>query len=338
MIAAKQTPALLLISLTIALVGCINDRSQDYAVLANDGIYSAAINESGKIAIIGSMNNGASLWDNQSKNRLFKWHHNPEQDEAIHLVSITDNGELAATVSNNTSISIWNASHGFHIRSFLAPSKINQLALLNQNNAMIIALENHTSLMIDIPSGSTLAVFNHKGRVNSVDLNANTNIAITGSDDHSAKIWNLSKPLHSKRLAHNGPVNLVKLSPDGSLALTVARYDKVIVWDTNNASLFGEIPLSKSHLKRGVVFTAAKFSNDNRWLLTGTTGGVVQLWDLVAFKLQQQWTMPKRYFIKPNQSTVLAVAFTSKGHYSAITTNGLFHQFKYAMAASIMPP
>ena len=181
--------------------------------------------------------------------------------------------------------------------------------------------------MIDIESGSTLAVLNHQSQVNIVDLNANKNIAITGSTDHSAKIWNLLNPQQSMQLKHNVAVNLVKLSPDGSLALSMGKYDKAMIWNADNSNVIGEIPLSSYFIRRGVVFTTAKFSNDNRWLLTGTAAGIVQLWDIKNFRLSREWRMPKRYFIRPNKSPVLAVAFGSNSHYSAITTNGLLHRF-----------
>ena len=168
---------------------------------------------------------------------------------------------------------------------------------------------------------------NHQSQVNSVDLNANENIAITGSTDHSAKIWNLLNTQQSMSLKHNTTVNLVKLSPDGSLAFTMAKYDKAIIWNTKNAKVRGEIPLSSNLIKRGRVFTTAKFSSDNQWLLTGTAAGIVQLWDIKKFRLSREWKMPKRHFIRPNRSSVLAVAFGSNKYYSAITTNGLLHRF-----------
>ena len=150
---------------------------------------------------------------------------------------------------------------------------------------------------------------NHQSQVNSVDLNANENIAITGSTDHSAIIWNLLNPQESMSLKHNAAVNLVKLSPDGSLALSMAKYDKAMIWNTNNAKVRGEIPLSSSLIKRGGVFTTAKFSSDNQWLLTGTAAGIVQLWDIKNFRLSREWKMPKLYFIRPYDIKVKEATF-----------------------------
>jgi WD40 repeat protein len=324
---SKSAPNLLLLCLSFTLVSCWNRGALETEVLANDGIYSAAFDEIGSLALISSIYGGASLWHSSNKQQLVLWAHDSIQDQSTHLVAITDNGKLAATVSNNINLSIWNGVNGEHIASFQSPSKINQLTIVDQSNAVIVALDNHTSLLIDITSGSTLAVFNHQSKINSVDLNINKSIAITGSADQSAKIWNLLNHQQSWQLEHNAAVDLVKLSPDGSLALTVAKYDKAMIWNTNNATARGEIPLSKSLLRRGRVFTAAEFSSDNQWLLTGTTAGIVQLWNIENFNLERQWKMPKRYFIRPDKSAVLAVAFSSNHHYSAITTNGLLHRF-----------
>ena len=327
MIISKFAPNLLLVCLSFTLVSCWNEGTVETQVLANDGIYSAALDDVSSLALISSIYDGASLWRTPDRQQLFTWVHTPNKDQSTHLVAISDDGKLAATVSNNINLAIWNAVNGNHIISLQSPSKINQLAIVDRSNAVIVALENHTSLLIDIRSGSTLAVLNHQNQVNSVDLNANKNIAITGSTDQSAKIWSLLNPQQSKELKHNAAVNLVKLSPDGSLALTMAKYDKAMIWNTNNANARGEIPLSNSLLKRGGVFTTAEFSSDNQWLLTGTAAGIVQLWDIKNFRLSREWKMPKRYFIRPNKSAVLAVAFANNNHYSAITTNGLLHRF-----------
>ena len=327
MITTPSAPTLFLFSLTFLLASCWSDGKRTPEILANGGIYSAAFDEAGELALFSSIHDGAHLWHNLYKQHLFKWKHATDQDENIHLVAITNNGKLAATVSNNVNLSIWNAVEGNHVTSLQLPSKINQLAILDQNNTVIVALKNHTSLLIDITSGSTVAVLNHQDQINSVDLNANGTIAITGSADHSAKLWRLTGAPQSTQLNHNASVNLVKLSADGTLALTMARYDKAIIWDTSSTNARGEIPLSNSHLKRGVVFTTAEFSNDNQRLLTGTAAGMVQLWNLESFKLDRQWRMPKRYFIRPNKSAVLAVAFGEYNDYSAITTNGLLHWF-----------
>ena len=327
MIISKFAPNLLLICLSFTLVSCWDEGIIETQVLNSNGIYSAAFDNNDSLALISSIYDGASLWHSHNNQQLFKWQNSLNQDQSIHLVSLSDKGKLAATVSNNINLSIWNAVDGNHINSFQSPSKINQLVIDDHNNAVIIALENHTSLLIDISSGSTLAVLNHQSQVNSVDLNAHENIAITGSTDHSAKIWNLLNPQQSMSLKHNATVNLVKLSPDGSLVLTMAKYDKAMVWNTNNAKVRGEIPLSSNLIKRGGVFTTAKFSSDNQWLLTGTAAGIVQLWDIKKFRLSREWKMPKRHFIRPNRSSVLAVAFGSNKYYSAITTNGLLHRF-----------
>ena len=59
----------------------------------------------------------------------------------------------------------------------------------------------------------------------------------------------------------------------------MAKYDKATVWTPNNAKVRGERPAVGSDKTWG-VYTTAKFSGDNQWLLTGTATGIVQLWDI----------------------------------------------------------
>ena len=141
MIIRKFAPNLLLVFLSFTLVSCWNEGTVKTQVLSTNGINSAAFNNSDSLAVICSIYDGASLWHNQNNQQLFKWRHTSNQDQSIHLVALSDNGKLAATVSNNINLYIWNAVDGNHITSFQSPSKINQLAIIERNNAVILRLK-----------------------------------------------------------------------------------------------------------------------------------------------------------------------------------------------------
>lgn len=120
---------------------------------------------------------------------------------------------------------------------------------------------------------------------------------------------------------------MTALSADGKRAMTASKYDRATVWDVNTGNALGDIPLAGSRIKRGLRFTAARFSNDGSQLLTGRPDQIVQLWDIATMSEIKRWALPKREGWKPTGATVLDVAFASDG-YLAIAANGFVHRLK----------
>lgn len=313
-------------SILLTLVGCSGGAdptsSFEYAV---QGLYSAEMSPDGSKAIVGSINHGASQWQFIENERLFSWNHKKATFSHIIASAFSPETDFAITATPQTMV-LWNAETGAAINYWTAPSEILDIDLLNNGNQALLGLIDHSAALFDVRNGGVNQVFYHDGRVTAVDASADGTKILTGSEDYSAKLWltSTAEQLHSWE--HNDEVQLVKLSPDGSTAFTMAKYDKAALWDTDSGEIKGEIPLSSTAIRRGLVFTAVAFSEDSRYLLTGTTNRIVQLWDTQPIKAIKTWQMPKRELVAPSSAAVLALAFGTRGNYYAITSDGFAHK------------
>ena len=321
-----------LLSLACLLTGCSRstppESSFEYAI---QGLYSAEFSDNGSQAIVGSINHGSSLWRVDNNERRFNWNHQQGEFSEITNAAFSPDQKYAITATPQTMV-LWNAKNGTGMNYWTAPSEILDIRLFNNANFALLGLVNHTAALFDVRNGGVKQVFYHQARVSSVDFNSRNNTVLTGSDDFSAKLWQLETAKLLHHWPHKAEVQLVKLSPNGKLAFTMAKYDKAALWDTVTGKSKGEIPLTNSAVSRGLIFTAVAFSNDGKYLLTGTSHKTVQLWDTNTFTEIKRWMMPKRDAVSPTSASVLALTFNNQGSsnvsYRAITSDGFIHDLK----------
>lgn len=305
---------------------------QKYSVPTNSfevavqGLHSAALDSSGEHAVIASINHGGSLWRTHDGERLFNWNHSKEKASTIIAADVDATDHWALTAEPNTLV-LWNMLSGEGERFWTAPGEVLDVALGPNANFALLGLDTHTAVVFDVKRGGILQSFAHDNRVRSVDLNADGSIAVTGSEDYHARTWdvNSGKLLHS--FQHNDDVQLVVLSADGSLVLSVSKYDKAVVWHSETGDVLGELALNAEHLKRGLRFTSARFSEDKRFLLTGRPDQWVELWSLETMETIGKWKVPKRDRWKPTSAAILALAFSqSENEFLAVASNGFVHR------------
>lgn len=294
-----------------------------YIKVASGGIYAGALNNQGDHAVIGSLHHGVSYWRLSDGERLFDWSHKEAADTTLKAADISPEGNWALTADINTLV-LWNTKSGESIRYWQAPGEISSVQLSRDGDTALLGLNNHTAVLFDIRRGGILHTFNHNNRVHSVSLDDEGTVAATGSEDYTAVTWDLREDKSLAKKRHNDEVQLVALSPDGTLVLSVSRYDKAVIWRAHDGEVVGEIPLRAGRIKRGLRFTSARFSADNKFLLTGQTDQTVSLWRLNNLKRPTSWKVGQRRLWKPSGASIIDVAFTSKdGVFYAIASNGL---------------
>ena len=328
-----------LVAFTLTLSAC--DRAtkpSNSTEVASVGLHTAAISDNGEHATVGSIYHGASLWRLGDGERLYNWNHQAEESSTIVGADISDDGRWALTAEPHTLV-LWNIASGKGERYWTAPAEVLDAELNASASLALLALEDHSAVIFDIRRGGIRRTFNHENRVRSVDFSADGSLAITGSEDYSAAVWETRTGKQIAKVRHEDDVQLVKLSDDGVLALSVSKYDKAIVWNTSNGELMGEIPLQAERLKRGLMFTAARFSADNQFLLTGRPDQIVQLWQLAPLQEIHRWKLPKRDRWKPTNTAVLDVAFSENNTiFYAAGSAGFVHELKVATEKSLSLP
>lgn len=317
------------LALSFGLGGCSagNEPSASLEVAAR-GAQAGAVSDDGRHLLVGSVHHGGSLWRLRDGERLYDWNHQPNEKTTLVASDFSADGQWALSADVHTLV-LWSLQDGAAHRYWTAPGEILSVALGANGRVALLGLSDHTAVLFDIQRGGVLRTFAHQNRVRSVDLSRDGRLALTGSEDYTANLWEVASGRLLQQMNHDDDVQMVALSPAGDLALSAAKYDRAVLWKTADGSEVGDLPLAGEAFKRGQRFTAARFSDDGRYLLTGLPNQTVELWDTRSLKTLQRWTLPKRDAWKPTSAAVLALGFgAGDNQFVALASNGLAHQLR----------
>lgn len=333
-VTSNRASTLALLFFCSLLCACNGAQSPSESLeVATVGLHAGTLDATGTRAVVGSLYQGGSFWQLDSRARKFNWNHNRDEFTTIIHTAFASNSDYALT-ADASALVLWNTRTGEALRYWSAPGEILDAALGPMGNIALLGLSDHTAVLFDIQRGGILYRLPSDNRVRSVDLSRNGRMAITGSEDATATLWDTSTGKQLRKIKHNDDVQLVRLSPDGNLALSVSKYDKALIWQTRDGKALGELPLNAEHLKRGMMFSAARFSDDNTKLLTGRPDQMVQLWRLPDLVEVERWRLPKRKRWKPGGAAVLDVSFDAQvSRFHAIASNGFIHTLASAPTA-----
>jgi WD40 repeat protein len=317
-------------TLTLALLaGCGDPKPLRSTEVATRNIYSAALDSDSTHALIGAEFHGGALWRLADQERLFSWNHRQGEYTAMTASSFSPEGEWALTTDSKTLV-LWNSATGAAERFWSSTADVLSVALGPNGDFALLGLTDKTAVIQAIKRGGILRNFQHAERVTSVALSENGTLALTGSEDRSAVIWNVETGEALHRQLHNDPVQFVALSRDGQRALSVAQYDSSILWNTATGATIWQLPVKKQWLRRGTTFSSARFSDDGVFLLSGSPGGLVQLWNIDEQRLVYEWRLPKRKLHQPVAPSILSLGFGEGGNrFYAISSDGFIHQLGY---------
>ncbi|MDQ2076121.1 WD40 repeat domain-containing protein [Marinimicrobium sp. ABcell2] len=282
----------------------------------------------GDRALLGSTRHGGSYWNLTTQERLYSWNHTSGEATLMTAVGLSPQADWALTSDRNTLV-LWNAQTGAAEQFWSSPAEVIDLALGVEGERAFLGLTDHRAALYNVKRGGVIRSFPHEGPVTTVSLSADGRLALTGSDDGSAVLWNADNGEALARHRYSTDVHLVRLSPNGERALSATRYDGVSIWSTQDDDVW-KLPQGEERLKRGLRISAARFSDDGAYLLTGRPDGLVQLWDLEARTLMYTWRLPKRKRLQPTATVVLDVGFTEDlNRYRAMSSNGFVHELAY---------
>lgn len=292
------------------------------------GLYAGALNGDGSLVIVGSINHGVSLWDSVAQAQKYQWSHQAKTDTTLFTADFSPDGHWAATTDAHT-IALWDLTTGESPRYWTAPGEILAIGLARDGAAALLGLSDYTAVLFDIKRGGILRTLNHNNRVRSVALSDDNRIALTGSEDDAAIAWDLKTGKPLTKVEHEDAVQLVALSRDGTLAFSMGQYDKAVIWNTGTGEMLGQLPLHAERLKRGLRFTAARFSDDKTLLLTGQPDQRVTLWKLPELAAIAIWDIPKRKAWKPTGAAIIDVAFSGDHTIKVLASNGFVATLQY---------
>lgn len=297
---------------------------QTYATL---GLYSAAISNDGRFAVIGAQAEGGSLWKIETAERLYDWNHQKSTRSLIAKTAFSPEGEFAVT-ANQQDLVLWHTATGKAEWFWSSPGEILDIALTSNGREALVGLANHTAVIFDIVNGGIKHTLRHGGRVRSVALSKNGKFAITGADDYTTSIWDISTAKRVQQMTLDNIIDTVALSDDGELAFSASSLDKGIIWSPITGKIISYISGNESFTKKRISYLSARFSDDNTQLLTGSSSGSVKLWDAQDGSLLEYWQAHKKHAYGPTSVSVIAVGFSDQGGYLAVGSNGVLNQFE----------
>ncbi|WP_020207502.1 WD40 repeat domain-containing protein [Gilvimarinus chinensis] len=310
------------------LIACTPAPSEKLEVAARN-VQSAALSRDGGYTVVGSAYHGGSFWSLTDGERLFNWNHSRANDTLIQASAISPDGGWAVTV-DELSLVLWDTVSGRSAGYWRLPSEALSIAVGRYGNVALVGLSDGRALVYDLRRGGILLQLDHDDRVNSVALSDDLAVMVTGSEDGRVSVWdaNTGKLRHQRQ--YDEPVQRVALSADGARVLAAAKYDRIEVFTAADNHSLWQLPFNRERVKRGLNISAARFSVDGRYLLTGRPDGFVQLWDIDGQAEVYTWQLPERKMWQPSASPVMALSFTpSPDQYRAVSGNGFVYTLSY---------
>lgn len=320
--------ALLAAASTLWLSGCSSaDDPSEYFEYAVQGLYSGAVSTDSRYAVVGSIQHGASLWDLQRNERLFNWNHTEGGYSDLVAAAFSPQGDFSITVAQQDLV-LWQVADGKPVWFWNAPAGILDAELSPAGERALLGLDNNTALYFDVVKGGLIQTLRHDGRVRSVALSNDGQLALTGSDDNQARLWDLATGEQRVSVEHGNSVNTVELSPNGLYAFSAGQLDKALIWRISSGELYHTLTTDENFVAQRISYTSAKFSDDSDRLLTGTSSGLVQLWDVREGTELRRWNVHKRAPFRPTSATLYGLSFGSDGVYYALASNGFVNQLR----------
>lgn len=197
--------------------------------------------------------------------------------EGVRAVSLSADGRLALSGSEDNTLKLWDLTTGRCLRTFSGHADwIQAVALSSDGKRGVSGSNDNTVIVWNVTTGKSVKrLTGHSESVYAVAATPDGNHVLSGSADNSVILWNMKtgRPLRTLQ-GHAGPVAAVAVSADGRFAVS-GSYDKIVVlWDLQS----GKTIRTFSGHTRGVA--AVSLSADGRLLLTGSSDQTLMLWDV----------------------------------------------------------
>ena len=291
--------------LALGLTGCEKPTPPVESVRhAAVGLFDASISRDGRFAVVASVNHGAAYWDLSENKLLFQWNHGSSED-SIYTTAIAPDNRVAATADSKSFV-LWDTQTGKSKGFWEVENKIRDIALANNGRHLALALRGQRILYINMGTGRRLEMSGHVDVVNSVSLSANGRYLLSGANDYRAIFWDLKQVKPIFIWEHKNRVTLVALSDNGEYAFSSGVSSDAYIWKLKT----GDRHVRLAQQKREYSFSAATFSRDARYLLTGSAGRHLILWDVETGLALDRWVVSKRDVGKPTGAIVYGLGFS----------------------------
>ncbi|MDX1321089.1 MAG: hypothetical protein R3207_13010 [Oceanospirillum sp.] len=325
--AGKTVVSAVLASLVLTLSGCsdLTPPEQTWS-LATKGHFDAALSDNGSMAIVASINHGGSLWQLPQHERVFNWNHKADTYSLLDHVAISGDGRLGATAEQGK-LTLWDATTGRSLNFWALPADIRSLDISADGQILLAGLDNSTAVLIRTSQGKGVRTFTADDQVSSVRLSDDNSLAMAGTRIGSVYLWNTENGEVRGQWAHDNQVRSMAISPDNRFAFSGAQAGSGLVVDLVSGQIAMNIDINRGGEIAAATYTAAAFSRNQDFLVTGTSTGKLKLWNLSSKEVVADWEATKRNAWKPSGVNIQDIAFVGPNKLRAIASNGLAYEF-----------
>jgi pSer/pThr/pTyr-binding forkhead associated (FHA) protein/DNA-binding beta-propeller fold protein YncE len=258
-------------------------------------IYALAIDPGGDVAITGSRDNTAAIWDVASGKRLtvLRPHHGD-----VLSVAITPDGKHIVTGSEDKRARLWTRSDGKQV-AILAEhtSDVTTVAVTPDNQRVITGSADRTILIWDIATRKRIGkIEGHEGQVNRVRVTPDGRHIVSGSADKTLRIWDAStlqeiakldgRQLDGRHGLSGDIVDVAIFRYDGDLHVISASADNTVrIWKLRDILEGAKDPppplYSLNVLERGITSVAVTPDGTRVVVALADKYNSVWIWDFV---------------------------------------------------------
>ncbi|MCV2885822.1 hypothetical protein OE749_14080 [Aestuariibacter sp. AA17] len=292
---------------------------EESVILAEDGALAADVSSDNTLALISSVNDGILVWDITSREKKFQWSHQGEGNNLVTNIHIAPDNSHAVT-SDREAFAIWSLISGEPIGFWrIDESSIRDVAVSNQGRGILVGRGNGKVMFFEHETGRRIEFLGHQEKINSVALSPNGFYALTGGNDYVAYLWDTRTGQVIHRFPHSSRVTKVALDDQGRYAFTADSKRDAIVWDVQS----GEMISNLSFIQRQKIFSTARFSQDGKYLLTGSPTRRVNLWNIGDGSEHTEWKVTPKKGSRPQSAVVYATGFLPNNKLLTISSSGL---------------
>lgn len=197
--------------------------------------------------------------------------------------------------------------------------RLRAIDVSNNGKHILIGKSNGIVVHITVATGRRIEFLGHQSElldengepvqinnaINSVALSPNGRYALSGASDQTAYLWDTKTGQVIHKFRHSARVVTVALDPKARFAFTSDSGGQSLIWDLKTGRTVSKLKF----INRQEIFTAARFSADGKWLLTGAPTRELTLWSVETGKQLKQWAVTPRKDTRPASAVVYSAAF-----------------------------
>jgi WD40 repeat protein/serine/threonine protein kinase len=244
-------------------------------------VRSVALSADGRLALSGSVDNTARLWDTSGGRCLhaFEGHTAP-----VNSVALSADGRVALSGSRDKTFRLWDTSDGQCLHVFEGHTASVILALSSDGQLALTGSE-RTLRLWNLADGQRLRTwFNGHSQtydsVSSVALSSDGRLALSGAElvgsisPIGLRLWDISSGQCMRTFeGHKRGVTSVALSADVRVALSGSRDTTLRLWDLSDGRC---LRIFEGHTDE---VSSVALSADGQFALSGSSDKTLRLWD-----------------------------------------------------------